>query len=110
MYCVLAHCGFTASIGTEMSINRSNFLHDILGIEVVKNCQHGHMVTSAPIPRVDYQLMAGELQVGFSWLMACVWGILAHTALENVQKIKHVESMTQFQPVLQLLLGKVPGG
>ena len=22
---------------------------------------------------------------------------------------KHVESMTQFQPVLQLLLGKVPG-
>ena len=94
-----------------MIINRINFLRDILGMEVVGYHQHGHMVTSAPlVPHSDCQLMAGESQVGSLWLMACAWIFLVHTALDGVLKIKHVDTVTRFQPVFQLLLGKVSGG
>lgn len=77
---------------------------------VVTNHPHGHVVTSAPlIPYSDYGLMAGESQVGSLQLLAYAWIILVHTALDSVLKIKHVDTMTQFQLVFQLLLGKVPG-
>lgn len=52
------------SIARGVLISRLNFLHHILEMEVIRNCQQGHMVTSAPlIPLTDSQLMAGESQV-----------------------------------------------
>lgn len=88
MYCLLAYCGFIADIGREMLINRINFLHDILGIGVMKNHPHRHMVISdPPVPHSDDWLMPGESQVGSLWLMACVWIILVHTALDSLLTI-----------------------
>lgn len=92
-----------------MLINRINFLHDIFGMEVVRNRPHGQVVTSAPSIPYSLRLLAqkaGESQVGFLWLLVCGWIILAHATLDSALKIKHVDTMTQFQPVFQLLLGK----
>lgn len=88
-------------VGRGVLINRINFLHDIIGdVKKLSISLHSDPSSFKPHP-CHCNWVTGRFSVANSM---CVEDS-GHTTVQRMLKITHVASMTQFQPVLQVLLG-----